>query len=420
MSDRPSGNDQAASAVLTDSPYSWMRLAICVMAGAISSVGLWAAVLVLPEVQAEFSVARGDASIAYSAAMAGFALGNLWLGRLVDRLGIFPILLGAALLHSASFGLGSIAPNMLTFTLLQFLAGLGTAAGFGPLITDISHWFLRYRGIAVAATAAGNYIAGTIWPLALKDVIAADGWRSAFMIISVVVACVLVPLAFALRRRFPHDDHAAAGMHAGGATKSIPLSSRMLVALLFIAGIGCCMAMAMPQVHIVAYCVDLGFGSGIGAEMLSLMLATGIISRLASGFLADRIGGVPTLLIGSVLQCLALFLYLPFDGLMSLYVVSAVFGLAQGGIVPSYAIIVREYLPAREAGKWFGYVMFATVAGMALGGWSSGYIYDLTGSYQAAFIHGIGWNLLNIAIMVFILMRSRPSRNHPQTEAAPA
>ena len=414
----PNSSDGAGSAVLTDTGYSWARLAVCVTAGAISSVGLWAAVLVLPEVQAEFGVDRGDAAIAYSAAMAGFAVGNLWLGRLVDRFGIFPILLGAALLHSASFGLGSLAPNMALFTLLQFFAGLGTAAGFGPLITDISHWFLRYRGIAVAATAAGNYIAGTLWPLALKGTIAEDGWRSAFVIIAVVVLVVLLPLTLALRRRFPHDDHVPAGAHAGGASKTIPMTNRRLVALLFIAGFGCCMAMAMPQVHIVAYCVDLGFGSGIGAEMLSLMLATGIISRLASGYLADRIGGVPTLLIGSVLQCLALFLYLPFDGLMSLYVVSAVFGLAQGGIVPSYAIIVREYLPAREAGKWFGLVLTATIIGMAVGGWFSGVIYDWTGSYQAAFLHGIGWNLVNIVIMVFILSRTRSGKARPATQAA--
>ena len=164
----------------------------------------------------------------------------------------------------------------------------------------------------------------------------------------------------------------------------------------------------MPQVHIVAYCVDLGFGLARGADMLAIMVGAGVVSRLASGFLADAIGGVKTLLLGSVLQCAALFLFLPFDGLVSLYLVSLVFGLSQGGIVPSYAIVVREYLPAKEAGQRVGLVIMATILGMALGGWMSGWIYDLTGSYQAAFLNGIAWNLMNIAIMVFVLFRGRP------------
>ena len=159
--------------------------------------------------------------------------------------------------------------------------------------------------------------------------------------------------------------------------------------LLIIAGVACCVAMSMPQVHIVALCVDLGYGPTVGAEMLSIMLLGGVASRLVSRLLADRLGGVRTLLIGSVLQCNALFLYLPFDGLASLYLVSLVFGLSQGGIVPSYAVIVREYMPAREAGARVGTVIMSTIIGMALGGWMSGWIYDISGSYQLAFINGI-------------------------------
>ena len=176
----------------------------------------------------------------------------------------------------------------------------------------------------------------------------------------------------------------------------------MLQTLLIIAGFSCCVAMSMPQVHIVAYCADLGFGPARGAEMLSLMLGLGVVSRIASGWIADHIGGAATLLVGSGLQCLALMLYLPFDGLMSLYVVSALFGLSQGGIVPSYAIIVRENFPAREAGARVGLVIMATIVGMAAGGWLTGAIFDLTGSYQTAFLHGIGWNVLNLAIALWL------------------
>jgi MFS family permease len=177
--------------------------------------------------------------------------------------------------------------------------------------------------------------------------------------------------------------------------------------LLVIAGIACCVAMSMPQVHIVAYCGDLGYGAARGAEMLSLMLGFGIISRLASGWICDRIGGLRTLLLGSFLQGVALLMFLPFDGLVSLYVVSAMFGLFQGGIVPSYAIIVREYFPLREVGVRTGIVLMATLFGMALGGWMSGAIFDITGSYRAAFMNGIGWNLLNLTIASWLLMRGR-------------
>jgi MFS family permease len=175
--------------------------------------------------------------------------------------------------------------------------------------------------------------------------------------------------------------------------------------LLAVAGVGCCVAMSMPQVHIVAYCGDLGYGVARGAEMRSLMLACGIVSRIASGFIADRIGGLPTLMLGSMLQGVALLLYLGFNGLTSLFVISGLFGLFQGGIVPSYAIIVREYFPAREAGTRFGVVVMATLFGMALGGWMSGAIFDATGSYRAAFANGILWNLLNGAIVLFLLFR---------------
>jgi MFS family permease len=180
----------------------------------------------------------------------------------------------------------------------------------------------------------------------------------------------------------------------------------MLQVLLCIAGVACCVAMSMPQVHIVAYCNDLGYGAARGAQMLSLMLGFGIVSRLASGLICDRIGGLRTLLLGSVLQTIALVMFLPFDGLVSLYLVSALFGLFQGGIVPSYAIIVRELYSPREAGTRVGAVLTATMFGMALGGWMSGAIFDLTGSYDAAFLNGIAWNLLNVGIVLLLMYRS--------------
>jgi MFS family permease len=195
---------------------------------------------------------------------------------------------------------------------------------------------------------------------------------------------------------------------AGGAPSSpLGLAPNTLQVLLAIAGVACCIAMAMPQVHIVAYCVDLGYGPARGAEMLSVMLAFGVISRLLFGVILDRIGSVATLLLSSSLQAVALALFLPFDGLVSLYVVSAIFGLFQGGIVSTYAVIVRENVPAKEVGVRVGIALSATLVGMAIGGWMSGLAFDLTGSYRAAVVNGIAWNGVTIAIAGWLVLRRR-------------
>jgi predicted MFS family arabinose efflux permease len=235
------------------------------------------------------------------------------------------------------------------------------------------------------------------------------GWRDAHMVIGIICLVTMVPLAFLLRRR-PPEDHSAAAARALPGAPSVNMPPAVLQGLLILAGIACCIAMSMPQVHMVAYCGDLGYGAQRGAEILSVMLGLGIASRLISGLLADKIGPLPTILIGSGLQGLALLLYLPYDGLISLYVVSAIFGLAQGGIVPTYALIVRQFFPSREAATRVSLVFTSTIVGMALGGWISGEIYDLTGSYRAAFLNGTAWNLLNFGICVMLLLRFRRAR----------
>ncbi|HZP77722.1 MAG TPA: MFS transporter [Pseudolabrys sp.] len=388
-----------------DSISAWRRLAIAVLLATIGGVGMWSVPVALPALQAEFGVARADASLPFTLNMIGFALGGIVMGRLADRFGItVPVVLGAVMLGLGYVAAGASA-SLWQFALAQgVLIGLGCASTFGPLMADISHWFVRRRGIAVSICAAGNYIAGTIWPVVLQHFISTHGWRATHIGVGIVCAVTIVPLAFTLRRRPPPHDEAAAGasahLHAQG---MLNLSPNALQVLLCIAGVACCVAMSMPQVHIVAYCGDLGYGVARGAEMLSLMLMFGIVSRVASGFIADRIGGLRTLLLGAALQGLALLFYLMFDGLASLYVISALFGLFQGGIVPSYAIIVREYFPPQEAGIRVGLALMATLFGMALGGWMSGAIFDLTGSYQAAFANGLAWNLLNVTITVWLL-----------------
>ena len=395
-----------------DSPYAWLRLAITLLLGTIGSVGMWIAVLVLPEARSEFGVDRGGASLPYAATMIGFGFGNIVIGRFTDRLGITLPLVAASGMLFAGFTLAAQVEAIWQLSVIQgVLIGIGTGGAFTPLIADLSHWFRKRRGLAVAAAASGNYLSGAIWPQLVQIVIEAEGWRNAYEYVGLMCIFTMIPLAFLLRRGPPQEVMADDTVQlADQLLLQPPFSPRTLQWLLALAGIGCCVAMSMPQVHIVSYCIDLGYGAGPGTEMLSLMLLGGVVSRLITGFVADYIGGLRVLLLGSVLQCAVLFFYLPFDGLGMLYIVSLVFGLSQGGIVPSYAIVVREYLPANEAGERIGIIMASTILGMALGGWMSGEIFDLTGSYNAAFLNGIAWNLLNMGIILALMWWTRTPR----------
>ncbi|HET7672288.1 MAG TPA: MFS transporter [Burkholderiales bacterium] len=376
----------------------------------IGGAGMYVMAVALAPVQAEFGATRGGASFAYTLTMLGFGVGGIVMGKLADRFGVIvPIAIGAVGL-GGGFVLAGTATSLTQFTLAHglLIGFLGCSATFAPLVADTALWFTRRRGIAVAICASGNYLAGAVWPPLLQYFFETSGWRATYIGTGIFCMASILALSFALRRRPPAVQAAAAANDARiAASQPLGLPPNALMAILIVAGVACCVAMSMPQVHIVAYCGDLGYGAARGAEMLAIMLGFGIVSRLVSGWICDRIGGLRTLLLGSFLQGVALLLFLPFDSLVSLYVVSALFGLFQGGIVPAYAIIVREYFPAREAGVRTGIVLMATLFGMALGGWVSGAIFDLTGSYRAAFINGIGWNLLNLALAFWLLRRSR-------------
>jgi MFS family permease len=430
-----------------DSRYAWLRLSVTLALMTIGATGMFVISVALPAVQADFGIDRSSVSSAYTMLMIGFGLGGILMGRLADRFGVaVPVAIGA-------FGLGGgfiaagLAPGIVSFGIVHgLLIGLlGTSATFSPLVADTSLWFERRRGLAVAICASGNYLGGAFWPPIVQHFIETVGWRQTYIGIGVMCLLTMLPLALLLRRRPPgvvdsapaaQGNTAAAPAAAAlpsqaaqvgqtgqlgqaGPLRPLGMSPAALQTLLCIAGVACCVAMAMPQVHIVAYCSDLGFGPARGAQMLALMLGFGVISRLASGWISDRIGGLRTLLLGSILQGVALLLFLPFDGLASLYVISALFGLFQGGIVPSYALIVRENFPASEAGGRVAVVISSTLLGMALGGWMSGAVFDYTGSYHAAFINGVAWNLLNLTIAVLLLRRAMrmPGRGLPPVAA---
>jgi MFS family permease len=402
----PSDRFPHPPAFVPDSGEAWVRLVLALAIGAIGSVGMWSVVVVLPVVQAEFGATRGAVSLAFTLTMLGFGSGGVVTGRITDRFGIVTAMALSIALLGFAYVLAGLSTTLWQFIAVYFLIGLGTSSTFAPLMAEASHWFERYRGLAVAIVASGNYVGGTIWPPLVNWGVQSGGWRTTHIAIGIGCALAMTVLLLVLRARMGGEqtrDHA----NAPPPQLDLKLSTNALTVLLCVASISCCVAMAMPQVHIVAYCGDLGYGVARGAEMLSLMMGFGVVSRIGSGFLADRIGGIPTLLIGSLAQGFALVFYLFFDGLTSLYLISAMFGLFQGGIVPSYAIIIREAMPAREAATRVGIVIFASVFGMSFGGWVSGVIFDATGSYAAAFLNGLGWNALNITIMVMLLLRAR-------------
>src|SRR4029077_15406008 len=257
-----------------ESSYAWLRLAVAVTISTVGGVGMWSFMVALPALQTDFSVGRAEASFPFTMVMLGFAGGGVLMGRLADRFGIAVPLAIGTLAVAAGYLATGLSPNLLLVSLAHALIGLGCSASFGPLMADISHWFVQRRGIAVAIAASGNYIAGTIWPPVVQHFIATSGWRATHIGIGLFCLVTILPLVFAMRARI-EDHHSETAGAAARRHAEAPFSPLTLQILLCIAGIGCCVAMSMPQVHIVAYCGDLGYGVARGAEMLSLMLGFG-------------------------------------------------------------------------------------------------------------------------------------------------
>jgi MFS family permease len=405
-----------ADASLIDSRQAFQRLLATLGLVVLGNSSMYVVSVVLPAVQSEFGIGRASASLPYTLMMVCLGLGGLLTGRLADRHGLTPVLWLGALAVLGGFVGAAFSSSIWAFGLAHAVMGfIGGSATFAPLLADTALWWNRRRGIAVAVCASGNYVAGALWPPIVQYGIDTIGWRPTYMALGVVCGLGMLALSLRMRQRPPAIQAVAAGTPAAAVDRTRPfgLAPAVALGLLCVAGVACCVAMAMPQVHIVAYCTDLGFGAAQGAQMLSLMLACGVVSRLVFGLICDRIGGIRTLLLGSALQGVALLLFLPYDGLVPLYVISALFGLFQGGIVPTYAIIVREYFAPTRASVLVGAVIMATLIGMALGGWLSGFIFDITGSYHAAFLNGIGWNLLNLSITGWLFLRLRRERLQP-------
>ena len=389
--------------------YPLIRLTTVLALMTLGCSAMYAGVMVLEPLALELGTGRGNSSLIYGSFMIGFALGGVFMGRLADRLGIMvPAIIGSLALP-AGFYLAAHASSILEISLaFCLLCGfLGSSFSMAPLIADISHWFSRRRGLAVGIAFSGSYVAGAIWPPILQRMFDAQGWRESFIDLALLTLVLMALLSLLLYPKpTTNVQLTTAGSNNSNLTNSA-ISAGSLQSLICLAGFGCCVAMAMPQIHIVPYVMDLGHPAMRGAEMLGLMLGFGIISRIGSGWLSDRIGGVATLLLGSTLQLAVLIAFLTGNSLVFLYGISIAFGLSQGGIVPSYTIILRAFFPPKQAGWRISTSFLFTVAGMAFGGWVAGLLYDLTGSYNVSFLNAIGFNILNLWIAASLLKKSR-------------
>ncbi len=399
--------------------YPLIRLATVLALMTLGCSAMYAGVMVLEPLALELDTGRGNSSLIYGTFMIGFALGGVFMGQLADRMGIMiPALIGSLALP-AGFYLAAHASSILEICLaFSLLCGfLGSSFSMAPLIADISHWFSRRRGLAVGIAFSGSYVAGAIWPPILQRMFDAQGWRESFVDLALLTLILMALLSLLLYPRSPINKQLPTASSANSNLTNSAISAGTLQSLIYLAGFGCCVAMAMPQVHIVPYVMDLGHPAIRGAEMLGLMLGFGVISRVGSGWLSDRIGGLATLVLGSALQLAVLIAFLTGNSLVFLYGISIAFGLSQGGIVPSYTIILRAFFPPKQAGWRISTSFLFTVAGMAFGGWIAGLLYDLTGSYTVSFLNAIGFNILNLWVAASLLKKSGAIGTRASTSA---
>ena len=396
-----------------DSQQAWFRLAIIFTMSVIGTAGMWSVVIILPNIQSEFALDRAASTYPYVATMFGYGIGNVIIGRMLDRIGIKKPIIFALSLLVASYILSIFVRDVFFLSVIQFFLGFSAAAFFGPMMADISNYFYRRKGLAVSLVASGQHLCGAIWPFLIKDFLLDGDWRNAHLFIAIVCSILIPILFYLLGNKKPKVDlnqNLSSRKEDINSKVKLSISNKQVQVLLMFAGVFCCVAMSMPQVHIVPLCIDNGYGLAVGTEILSFMLFAAVASRVIFGFLSDKIGPIQTLLLGSSLQAISLTMFLPFNSQLSLYIVAIFFGLSQGGIVPIYAVIISKFLPSNEVAERVGLLIFATIVGMSLGGWLSGEIYDFTKSYKLAFINGIFWNIINLCIMIYLFIIYKKSK----------
>ena len=392
-----------------ETSYGWVVIIASLL---LNSIGLGAPNILfvtLKPIAADLETARWVPSMAFSLMMIGAGTGGIIMGWWMDKRGILqPVLFGSVMIALGAF-IASYAEDRWSLFLANglFIGFLGKAAMIAPLIANATRWFDRRRGLAISIIASGQGLAGALWPPLIRYLNDSVGWRETYFYFSIFAICTMLPLAWLIRPRppvppagAPMDRNAADGLVFG-------LPANLVQGMLWLAVIGCCTAMAMPVVHLVSHATDLGHPAARAAELLSVMMIAGFISRIGFGMLADRIGAVPTLLIGSACQAVMLLVFSITESLSGLYIAAVLFGLGFAGIMPCYPMILRMWFPVSQIGwRIAAQFMFAAL-GMALGGWMAGQMYDLTGSYGPAFLTGLAFNVMNFVIIGSLFFRSR-------------
>jgi MFS family permease len=402
---------------------SWVVAAVALTVLSISFGAPYVSIVALDTIAGEVGGARSVPALAGSLAWLGSGVGGLFLGRVAERVGVRWTIMAGALSIAAGLALSSGGEVWQLYVGHGVLIGLlGNGGINAPLYVYISRWFDRRRGTALALIGSGPYVAGAVWPAIFGQVIAAVGWRNTMLIYAAVQIVTLIPLAALFLRAPP--DHAASG---GGAAGLLPpkeirrLPPNAVLVLLSMAGVLCCIPMAMPQGHLIAYCGDLGISATRGAAMLSVLLATAFLSRQFWGWLSDRIGALTTILICSSMQVVALTALMLTQDEVGLFMVSFFFGLGFSGIIPAYALAIREIFPANEASWRMPIMLMSTATGMAIGGWLAGALYDYFGYYAPAFAAGVALNGLNVMLVAsLVTLQRRRTLAAERPRAAPA
>jgi MFS family permease len=381
---------------------------------ALATGGHYVAVVGMIPITDSMNWPRSVPATAYSLAILGMGVGGIYMGRWSDRVGVaIPVAAGACSIALGAYWSAHAQSSWELLVANGVLIGLcGNAAFFVPLMANVTRWFTVHRGIAVGIVSAGQSLGGAVWPPVHRLLIEQSGWRSTYVTFAILMLCCAFPLAWMLRHRPPAPvRHATAARSGPDVPSSIAptlnVSKRTLHVTLCLAIVGCCVAMSMPMVHVIAHASDLGHSVARAAEILSVLLLASFVSRLLWGALSDRIGGLSTLALSSICQAVMLVAFLVVDSLMGLYVVAALYGLAYGGIVPTYSVIVREHFPTSELGWRIGVVYLFGTVGMATGGVLGGVIFDWVGNYVAAFSVGLAFNVANLVLILPLVMKER-------------
>src|SRR5215469_11957826 len=397
-----------------ESRASWVAASITLVILSISYGAPLVVVVGLKPIAASLGADRSVVALAASLIWLGTGLGGIVMGRMADRVGMRPVAIFGAAMTALGLAVSAIGQTWALVIGSAVLIGLlGNSAHFPPLVTYVSRWFDRQRGTAVALISSGQYIAGVVWPTVFERGLAQFGWQATMLGFGVLVAAAIVPLALFLR---PPPPPSLAELSACGAvhrSQALGLPANIVQTLLCAAAFLCCVPMAMPAGHLVALCSDLGIPASRGAAMLSLLLACAFVSRMFWGWLTDRIGGLGAVFAGSACQAVAIAAFTVTQSEAGLFAISAAYGLGFSGIIPAYVIAIREFFPSADASWRVPTLLFTGMAGMAFGGWFAGALYDRFGFYAPAFAAGALFNLANLGVVGFLVVRMARRRCLP-------